>query len=600
MSTAAELDAATVEVIRNYLDSAANEMQRTLIRTAYNTIIYEILDFGLSMYDRDLDLIADSPGLTSFLGANDHAIRRAVEYVGEENLHDGDIVLMNYPYWNASHTLDASLFMPIYLEDELIGYTISRAHWLDLGAKDSGYVLDSTDMHQEGLVFPGTKVYKRGEVDEGILDLIRFNSRIPDKVIGDLNAQIAALRRGSTRLIELYEKHGHHTVEGAIERIHEHGRETARAAVSDLPDGTWSAVDHVDDDGITDDPVRVEIEVTIDGERFIVDFSNSSDEVAGPINMPLGSTETLCKVCLKTVTTPDEPNNAGHYDPLEVIAPAGNIFHATYPSPTFTLWTSVVGTGTLFKALAKGMPERISASTGGDLCSIMLYGEDPATGKRFVEASNEGVGWGATDERDGPNALMFPTQTMVQNVPIEVYENKAPITFDQLSLREDSGGAGRYRGGLGIRRDYRATAPLGILSIVKKTKTPGWGIEGGEAGAKNVVVLTPQADSDWKDRIQIIADNNELYDKEDAEQQWVGMMRGQFLPDEVVSNRSGGGGGYGDPMEREPVAVLEDVIDGYVTRAVARDEYGVIITEDLEIDHAATDASRARQANGSR
>ena len=581
-------DAATVEVIRNYLDSAANEMQRTLIRTAYNTIIYEILDFGLSMYDPNLELIGDSPGLTSFLGANDHAIKRAVEHVGVENLNPGDIVLMNYPYWNASHTLDASLFMPVYLEDRLIGYTISRAHWLDLGAKDPGYVLDSTDMHQEGLVFPGTKVYKGGEPDEEILELIRFNSRLPNKVIGDLNAQIAALHRGATRLTELHEKYTTPVVEAAIERIHAHGRQTAREAVRELPDGTWSAVDFVDDDGITDELVEVAVEVTIDGDRFIVDFSDSSDEVAGPINMPLGATETLCKVALKTITTPDEPNNAGHYDPLEVIAPPGNIFHATYPSPTFTLWTSIIGIGAVYEALAAGIPELIPASSGGDLNSIMLYGEHPETGASFVEASNEGVGWGATHERDGPNALMFPTQTMVQNVPIEVYENKAPIAFDRLELRTDSGGPGRYRGGLGIRRDYRATAPLGILSIVKKTKTDGYGIAGGVAGARNAVVLTDLDAKALDDRIQVLADNAAMYPEAPPDEHWVGMMRGQFMPGEVVSNRSGGGGGYGDPPDRPPESVLEDVIDGYVSVESAREDYGVVITTDLSVDHEET------------
>lgn len=170
-------------MIRNYLNSAATEMQRTLTRTAYNAIIYEIFDFGLSMYDADLRLLSDSPGLSLFLGANDFSVRKGVEQVGEENLEPGDVLMLNYPYWNSSHTLDVCLFAPVFRDGELIGYTASRAHWLDLGAKDEGYVLDSTDMHQEGLVFPGTKVYKRGEPDEEILDLIRFNSRIPDKTL---------------------------------------------------------------------------------------------------------------------------------------------------------------------------------------------------------------------------------------------------------------------------------------------------------------------------------------------------------------------------------------------------------------------------------
>ncbi|MFC3959136.1 hydantoinase B/oxoprolinase family protein [Halovivax cerinus] len=585
--TGADVDPATVAVVRNYLNSAATEMQRTLTRTAYNTIIYEIFDFGLSMYDADLRLLADSPGLSLFLGANDVSVRKGVEHVGEENLEPGDVIVLNYPYWNSSHTLDVCLFAPVFLDDELVGYTASRAHWLDLGAKDEGYVLDSTNMHQEGVIFPGTKVYKGGEPDEEILDIIRFNSRIPDKVIGDLNAQIAALRTGAERLRGLHEKYGTETVETAVDRIVDHGETRAREGVAALPDGTWSAVDYVDNDGITDDLVRIEIEVTIDGDDIAFDFSGSSDAVTGPINVPYGRTEAICKFCLKTLTTPEETANHGHYEPVEIVAPEGNLFNAQYPAPTYTLWASILAVDVAFKALAKGMPDRIPASTGGDVASVMLYGEDPETGRSFVEANNEAVGWGATGERDGPNALMHYVQTMVRNIPIEVFENKAPVEFDELSLRQDSGGPGRKRGGLGIRRDYRFTHPTDALTITKKTKTEGWGLEGGEAGAKNVVALDLGEDGpDAGDRVQLFADNNDDYPDDDKE--WVGMMRGSFEPGEVLSNRSGGGGGYGDPLDRDPEAVREDVVDGYVSPEAARADYGVVVSADGELDRDAT------------
>ncbi|WP_135822188.1 hydantoinase B/oxoprolinase family protein [Halostella litorea] len=592
MAGADEVDPATVAVIRNYLNSAATEMQRTLTRTAYNTIVYEIFDFGLSMYDADLRLLADSPGISLFLGANDFSVRKGVEHVGRENLDPGDVVVLNYPYWNSSHTLDVCLFAPVFRDGELIGYTASRAHWLDLGAKDEGYVLDSTDMHQEGIIFPGTKVYKGGEPDEEIHDIIRFNSRIPDKVIGDLNAQIAALRTGADRLSELHGKYGSDTVDAALDRIVDHGERQARAGIADLPDGTWSAVDYVDNDGVSDDPVRIGVEVTVDGDEFTVDFSDSSDAVAGPINVPLGRTEAVCKFCLKTLTTPEETSNDGHYRPVDVVAPEGNLFNAQYPSPTYTLWASILAVDVVFKALAKGMPERIPASTGGDIASVMLYGTDPETGNRFVEANNEGVGWGATNERDGPNALMHYVQTMVRNIPVEVFENKAPVEFDELSLRQDSGGAGEHRGGLGIRRDYRLTHPTDVLAIIKKTRTEGWGLAGGDPGAKNVVVLDLDgSDPDARDRVQVITDNGDDYPDDGKE--WVGMMRGSFEPGEVVSNRSGGGGGYGDPYDRDPEAVREDVLDGYVSPGAAREEYGVVVSEDGEIDREATAELRA-------
>jgi len=572
------IDAATVEVIRNYLTSAATEMQRTLVRTAYNTIIYEILDFGISIYDRDLNLIADSPGLALFLGANDYGLEKAVEHVGAENLDPGDIVVMNYPYWSGTHTLDVLVFAPVFHDDEIIGYTTCRAHWLDLGAKDSGYVLDSTDIHQEGLIFPGTKVYKQGEPDEEILELIRFNSRLPDKVIGDLNAQFAALNTGKRRLEQLYKKHGPGTVNGAIDEVLAHGERRARSAVQDLPDGTWSAVDYADgtlgSNRGTDkeDLVRLEVEVTINGDEFTVDYSGSTDEVDEPLNIPYGATETISKLCFKTVTTPDEDSNAGQYNPLRTVAPEGNIFHATYPAPTFTIWTAILGIDVLYKALAKAVPNQIPASSGGDLLSIMVYGVNPKTGRQFVEANNEGVGWGATPDHDGANALMHISESMVQNVPVEVYENKAPLEIDQLTLRQDSGGAGEYRGGLGIQRDYTFTHPVGALSIIQKTKTDNWGLEGGKPGARNAVVLRPGTD------------------REES----TGMMRENFDAGEGLSNRSGGGAGRGDPYDRDPEKVRQDVLDEYVSREAARQEYGVVITENGEIDEEETEQLRSR------
>jgi len=586
-----DIDAATVEVIRNYLSSAANEMQRTLVRTSYNTIIYEILDFGISLYDANMNLVADSPGLSMFLGANDYGLKKGVEYVGKNNLEKGDIVIMNYPYWSSAHTLDVCLFSPIYHENEHIGYGVIRAHWLDLGAKDSGYVIDSTDMHQEGLVFPGTKIYKRGEPDEEIFELLRFNSRTPKKVIGDVNAQIAALKTGKQRLRELHDKYGSVTVNAAINRILRHGRRTTSQEVAALPDGTWSAVDYLDNDGISDEPVRMEAEVTIDDEDFIVDFSGSSKQVDGPINLPYGMTETICKLALKTLTTPEDPSNEGQYDPLSVVAPEGNLFHATYPAPTFTIWTGILGVELVYKALAKGMPNLVPASSGGDLCGVVLVAENSETGEMLIESSNEGVGWGATDGHDGANALMHISETRVKNIPIEVFENKIPIQFDELSLRQDSGGSGEYRGGLGVRRDYRFLDDIKAITLIKKTRTSGWGLNDGDAGDRNVVVVQSNGEDDWRDRFDFLVDNDSDYDPESNEQ-YTGMMQGTFKPDEVMSNRSGGGGGYGDPFDRDPELVQQDVLDGYVSRSGAEEDYGVVITDDGTVDWEATELLR--------
>jgi len=564
------VDGATVEVIRNYLVSAAKEMHRTLVRTAYSVAIYEVEDFGISIYDRDLNLVADSPGLTTFLGSNDYGIEKGVEYVGEENLEPGDVLIMNYPYWSSAHALDVCLFAPVFVEgdgtEELVGYAVVRAHWLDLGAKDAGYVHDSTDMHQEGVVFPGTKLYKTGEADEEIFELLKFNSRMPDKTIGDLHAQIAAIETGKRRLTELYETYGSDTVDAAIDRILDHGQRKARRGVRELPDGSWSAVDYVDDDGITDELIRIEVEVTIDGDEFTIDLSESADEVEGPMNVPIGMTESMCKLALKSLTTPDNPSNAGQFAPLSVIAPEGNIFRATYPAPTFTLWTGMVAIESLYKALAEGMPERVPASSGGDICSMMLVGHDPDTGRWYVEGGNEGVGWGGTADHDGPSALMHITESTVRNSPVEVAESKAPVRIRELRLREDSGGPGRHRGGLGVVHTYQFTHPGEALATVKKTKTEGWGLDGGEPGPTNTVVWYPNSD--------------------DEEQ--TGTERKELDAGDAVGYRSGGGGGYGDPHERPPKTVREDVVDGYVSRDQAREAYGVVVTDEEIIDWDAT------------
>jgi len=567
-----EVDPATVEVIRNYLTSAAGEMQRTLVRTAYNTIVYEIKDFGLSLYDSDLNLVADSPGLTLFLGANDYSLQKGVEHVGEENFEDGDVVIMNYPYWSSGHTLDICVILPVFVGDDLKGYAVSRAHLLDVGQKDPGYVLDSTDVHQEGILFPGTKLYKAGELDEEIRDLLRYNTRVPDKVIGDVNAQVAALRTGKQRFTDLYGKYGAETVEQSIDRILEYGEERAHSAVADLPDGTWNAVDYADGAIDNDDLLRIDTTVTIDGDEMTVDFSGSSDQVDAPFNVPIGMTRTVARLCLKTITTPDEESNAGHYAPLSVEVPEGTLYNPSYPAPTFAVWPAMLAVDVIYKALATGMPDRIPASSGGDILSITIYGEHPDTGKQIVEATNQGIGWGATDDHDGGSALMHISETMVQNIPVEVLENKAPVEIDRLELRQDSGGPGRHRGGLGIRRDFRFTDEIGALSIIQKTETEGWGLEGGEPGAKNAVVLYPGTDREFG----------------------TGMMRRDFQAGEVLSNQSAGGGGFGDPFERDPEMVGQDVIDGYVSRESAREDYGVVVTDEGEVDREATESLRDR------
>lgn len=568
------MDNSTISMIHNYLGSAAEEMRRTLIRTAFSPVIYEVLDFGISLYSSDMDLIADAPGLAFFLGANDYAVKRGVEHIGLENLDPGDIIILNYPYWSSAHAADVALFAPVFDEgeDKPFAYTCIRAHWLDLGAKDPGYVLDSTDMHQEGLILPAVKVYKRGKPDKEILDIIRFNSRLPDNVLGDLDAQVAATNIGIQRLKQICHKFGSETLDAAIKGILDYGERITTKALLDIPNGSWEAEDFMDDDGVDDNIIPLKVKVTVENEKFIVDFSKSPDSVKGPVNIPFGLTQTICKVALKILTAPNHPSNAGCFRPLEVIAPPGNIFHAVYPDATYTLWSAMIALELIFKALAQAMPDIISACSGGDVPGFLMYGSEPKTKRYYAISNNEPVGWGAAATHDGSNALNHVSTTMVRNTPVEVMESKTGMQFGCMEIRCDSGGAGKFRGGLGIRRDINFVWPGHFLSITKKSKTSPWALEGGYGPEPNAFILHPGTDKAKK----------------------VGTYRTEVAVEDQIVSFSAGGGGFGDPGQRDPNRVLDDVLDGYVSVKAAEDVYKVVIRNE-EIDQSATAALRSGQ-----
>ena len=561
VSPAEHLDGATVEVVRNYLISIAEEMRSTLIRTAFNPVIYEVLDFGISIYDSDQRLIAEAPGLTRFIGANDFSLRKGIEYVGVDNLFPGDVVLLNYPYWNAAHTYDATLFSPIFepsaddpsSDGDLVGFVCVRAHWMDLGAKDPGYVLDSTDMHQEGLVFPGTKIFSRGAEVRDIHEIIRFNSRMPDLVLGDLHAQVASLRTGERRFLEVLEKFGRGTVDAVITRIINHSAKTTETALMALPQGSWTAVDWLDDDGITDDPIRMQVTVTIKDGKFIVDFAGSASATRGPVNMPMGSTIAMCKVALKAITSPNDPSNAGTTHALEVIAEPGTLFHAIYPAPTFTLWTGIVALELIFKALAQGMPDRFAASSGGDVPGFMMVGNHPTTNEFFAISNNDPVGWGANSVHDGINVTIHISESIVRNTPIEVLESRSGMFFERFEIGIDSAGAGKFRGGCGSIREIRFISPGEFLSVIKKTKTKPWALSGGIEPDPSQVIIFPGTDRE----------------------KYVSTKRISVEINDRVIIKTAGGGGHGKPKERDPERVKIDILEGYISAEKAMEIYGV-------------------------
>ena len=573
MNNGTGLDPITVEVIHNYLLSAAREMERNLMRTSYNTIVYEIRDFGLGIYDRQCRLLAEAPGLAIFTRGNDYGLMKTVEFVGEENMEPGDLLLTSYPYWSSAHPLDVLAISPIFACGELVGYTAIKLHWLDLGQKDAGYILDSVDVFQEGLLMPGLKIYKAGKRDEEIYNLLRFNSRLPDRIIGDMNAQISACRTGERRVSELVERFGTALFREAVEAILDHGERLSRARLAELPKGTWSAEDWADDDGIDRDTMlKLKVTVTVTDEEFVVDWSGSHPACRGPMNLPIGLTEGVSGLAFKGVTTPDSPANAGNYRPLKVIAPPGELMNAVHPAPTFFIWSGILAPEVVLKALAKGMPERVPACSGGDIFSVMGLGVHPETGTPWLEATNEAVGFGAFAGNDGEDAIMHLSEPGCRNNPVEVLESKAPWIIETYHMRRDSGGPGEFRGGVGVRRTYRFLHPSTVLTLVKKTKSAPWGMAGGHDAEVGHVIVWPET----------------------SREERTGAIYYQMEAEDVIQNNSGGGGGWGNPLDRDPQLVLADVVNEFVSPGSARRDYGVAIDEaTMTIDEAATAALRA-------
>jgi N-methylhydantoinase B len=566
-------DSITVEVIRHSILASAQEMARNLCRTAYNTIVYEIHDYGIGIHDADGNVVADAPGIAIFTGANDFGVQNTVRFLGKDSLRPGDVYFLNYPYWSCAHTLDGLVFAPVFSDDELIAFASCRVHLLDLKAKNPGYVLDSTDMYQEGIFFPGVKVFNEGKVSNDLLNTIRFNSRMPERTIGDLLAQASAVQTGDRQMRQIAKKYGTEVLIEAMQEINNHGERLARAALANLPKGMWSAVDYCDTDGVElQKLVKMEVEVTVSEDAMVVDWTKTDEPAKGPINLPRGLTMAASMMVFKALTTPDSPVCAGNFRPLEVRTKPGSLMEAVPPMPTFTLWPGLLAGEVITKALAKGMPDLVPACSGGDVCDVMGLGIDPRTGSWWLEATNDAVGFGGSARGDGEDGIMHITEPGCRNNPVEVLETKAPLVIERYGYRPDSGGPGMHRGGVGVERAYKFLAPSEAIVINYKTKTRPWAIRGGQPGFSNTVVVHPGT----------------------PEEHHVGQSTTSFGVGGRIVNLTGGGGGWGDPLQRDPLLVARDVQMGLVSLRQAADAYGVVLDPmTFAVDEEATTRLRA-------
>lgn len=552
------VDSITTEVVRHSLHSAAEQMKRALIRTAFSPIIYDVLDFAAAIYDREKRLLSQAPGLPNFLGTMGFCVEAAVEAVGEKHLRPGDIILFNYPYASGSHQEDMSVVCPVFLGDgELLGYTTIKAHFLDIGAKDF-FATDTVDYFQEGTVFPGVKLYEAGELRDDILRMITANSRVPKAVAGDLHAEVAGVHTGAAALRRIVTHHGASTFHAAVEEMFDRGEAAVRQFISSIPDGHYVGHGEMDGDGVVDERIPFQIDVTINGSDVSVDYRQAPNARGGPVNSPLPSTVSATRVAITMLASATDPGGEGHFHeghfrPIQVHTRPGSMFHPLPPSPVFFYYMpDYQAIEVIFRAVADALPEAVPACSGGDVTTLIWWGEREATGEAWADGSGNPVGHGATAIDDGPSAIMHHGEAGTRITPVEVWEAKNPWMFEKFELRVDSGGPGKHRGGLGVDMFFHMLEDCWLTCGIERTKNNPWGLQGGGDARPNRAGIR-HADGRYEE-----------LDK----------ATGVKVPKGATFELStGGGGGYGPPAERDPDAVIRDVREGYFTEAHALTHY---------------------------
>jgi len=551
----ADADPVTTEVIRNGLNSAANQMKRALIRTSFSPVIYEVLDFAVAIYDREIRMLAQAPSLPFFMGTMNFCVEAAVEAVGgEEQLEPGDIVLFNFPYGTGSHPQDAAVVMPVFLRDEeLIGYTTIKAHWLDIGGKEP-YSTDTVDVFQEGTIFPGVKLYSRGALVHDIWKFVVANSRVPKMVAGDINAEVAGVRTGAAGLLRVVERYGLDTFRECVERMFDHGEAVVRSYFERIPDGRYVGRGVMDDDGLSTAEVPFEIVLEVEGSTVRLDYSNAPDAHPGPINCPLPSTVSASRIAITMLAGGGEAPNEGHFRPLEVVTRPGSMFHPLPPSPCFLYgWPAVQAMEVVYDAVSRAIPDAVPACSGGDINGIVWWGVREETGEPWADGSPHPIGQGGHARGDGASSLIHHAEAATRFSPVEVWEARNPWLLEKVELAPDSGGAGRHRGGLGVDMFFQMLEDSYATTVVERTKNAPWGLAGGAFGRPNGVALR-SPDGETK---PLRGKNTRLLVPKGA----------------TLELYNGGGGGYGPPSERDPQAVHADVREGYVTEEQARRDY---------------------------
>ncbi len=559
------VDPITVEIIRCALKAAANEMAAVLKKTAYNMMIYEVQDYCVSIVDHEGRTLSQNEGaLPIFLADLGVAVQDGVEVYGMENIHPGDIFLVNHPEICGQHLNNMVVYTPFFWEDKLLCFLAVRAHWIDVGGGSTGFGSSMTrDVYEEGLQIRSVKIYAGGKPNKEVLRLIEDNIRFPESSLGDLRAQIACCRTGEERLEQICRKYGGARFQEAVEVIWDQTDRLVREAVRAIPDGAYEASSFLDDDGrdfTKTIPIKVKVEVR--GDELTIDFSEVSDQVGGFINCGSSGGMAAARVAFKALTSPQREVNEGSFRALKVILPPGKLLSARRPAPIGG-WSLSLPTvlDTIFRALAPALPERIPAAHKGDMGGYAIFGAHPRTSRRYVCQNIIGGGWGGRPFEDGASASVSMCQGDVKNTPIEMQELYYPLLYECHALRPDSGGAGKFRGGAGVEVRVKPLHDLLVSRSTDRIQCPPWGLLGGEEGATNETLIL----------------------RNGKEEKLPGKFSRLLVhPGETVTFLTAGGGGYGDPSERDAGSVRRDVDLGYVSEELAKKSYSAAFNRDTE------------------
>lgn len=562
-----KIDPVTLSVIWGGFVAIAAEMGATLRRTAFSEVVREGMDFSPGIFDGKERLVAQGDYSPGHLGSMPFAVKSALRYFPKETLQPGDVLLMNDLYMGSGHLPDFFMITPVFLKNQIIGYTVNCCHQQDVGGAGSGstVVMNVSECFQEGIRILPVKIYKEGKPNEDIFRIIEANVRVPEKVVGDMKAQVNANYVGGARILEMVETYGIDQLNGYIDEILDRSEKAMREAIRKIPDGDYPFQDYLDDCGEGTEPILVNVTVRIRDSEAIIDFAGSSPQTESGLNSMLNYTRAYAYFALKCLTEPFIPQNGGCMRPVEVTAPLGSFFNPKFPAAgggramiSHRLFEVVVG------ALAPVLKERVIAghSQGATPC---FGGIHPETGRHFVCVDLIKGSFGARPSKDGADALVCSMNP--RNVPVEAHEQKFPIVVESLEFIPDSGGAGKFRGGVGVRKDIRLLSKMKLYNLTDRCRFAPYGLFGGKPGAKGATLLRRGSEI-------IPLHSKGIYD---------------LHPEDVVSFIISGAGGYGNPVERDLQRVLKDVAGGYVSVEGARMDYGVIIDPaTMTVDHEAT------------